>query len=462
MIEEDKQLAIQTMHESGCGIRKISRILKVSRNSVRKVIKAIPQAKKASRYEQIKPLVRQHFNECKTNATRLQQILLEKYDKDVPYSTLTKIVRELELRNETKKRRSGAYQFAPGQEMQHDTSPHQVILGGKKITAQCAILAIAYSKKVYIQYYPRFTRFEAKVFLTDAICYMKGSCRQCVIDNTAVMVVGGSGPTAVFSPEMEAFGDIFGMSFMAHRIKDPNRKAGAERNLHYAENNFLAARTFSGWNDLNRQAEDWCDKVANKKPKRSLKGLSPDEIHIMELAYLNPLPTHIPPVYQALPRIVDISGFVTIDTNRYSVPEKLCGQKVEAIKSWDRIVVYHQNRKVADHKRLIDDRDSKIVAPGHHPPLFRKKNNFQSREEKALTGRFDSLDQYVRGIKKHHNRVARRKLKQLLDLKNTYPLDAFKKAVKKAQRYGLYDLSRLENLILSCIAGDFFNLDMED
>ncbi len=357
MIVDDKKLTIQTMYESGCGIRKISRILKVSRNTARKVVNAVATSERTGGYEQIKPLVRQHFHECKSNASRLREVLLEKYDKDVPYSTLTKIIRELQLRNESKKRRSGTYQFAPGQEVQHDTSPHRVIIGGKKITAQCAILTMAYSEKVYIQYYPRFTRFEAKVFLTDAICYMLGSCSQCVIDNTAVMVVGGSGPGAVFSPEMQAFADIFGMSFKAHRINDPNRKAGAERNLHYAENNFLAARTFNGWNDLNRQAEDWCEKVANKKPKRSLKGLSPNEVHIMELAHLNPLPAHIPPVYQALPRIVDISGFVTVDTNRYSVPEKLCAQKVAAIKSWDRIVVYHRNRKVADHERIIDDRD---------------------------------------------------------------------------------------------------------
>ena len=79
-----------------------------------------------------------------------------------------------------------------------------------------------------------------------------------------------------------------------------------------------------------------------------------------------------------------------------------------------------------------------------------------------MTGCFGSLDQYVRAIKKHHNRVARRKLKQLVDLKNTYPIDAFKKAIKKAQHYGLYDLSRLEHMILTNIAGDFFNLDMED
>ena len=38
-------------------------------------------------------------------------------------------MRQAELR--TPPKRSGEYHFAPGQEMQHDTSPHKVNLDGK-------------------------------------------------------------------------------------------------------------------------------------------------------------------------------------------------------------------------------------------------------------------------------------------------------------------------------------------
>lgn len=34
----------------------------------------------------------------------------------------------------------------------------------------------------------------------------------------------------------------------------------------------------------------------------------------MEKLHLKALPSHIPPVYQTLERVVDMSGFVTIDT----------------------------------------------------------------------------------------------------------------------------------------------------
>ena len=50
----------------------------------------------------------------------------------------------------------------------------------------------------------------------------------------------------------------------------------------------------------------------------------------------------------------------------------------------------------------------------------------------------------------------------LLDLKRTYPSEAFDKAILQALRYGLYDLFRLEQMNLSAVQGDFFNIDEDE
>jgi len=393
---------------------------------------------------------------------RIREILSDKYGHDIPYSTLTHLVKTMGLRDGKKKQRAGSYNFGPGEELQHDTSPHRITLGGKKITAQCASLVMAYSRKVFIQYYPSFTRFEAKVFLTRALEYMGGSCPRCIIDNTSVMVAHGSGPDAQIAPEMEAFGKTFGMSFVPHRIGHADRKSRVERNFSYAENNFLAGRTFADWHDLNQRARKWCDTVANKKLKRSL-GMSPDEAYLMEKPHLLPLPVYIPVACKILQRIVDMSGYVIVDTNRYSVPERFCGKKVEVHKTWDRILVFFKQKKIADHKRAIDKQDTKVMAKGHHLPLNKYKGQKgPCKEEKALVGRCDVIDQYVDGIKKRSHGTGKRKLQRLLDLKRTYPADAFEKAIEEALHYGLYDLARLENMILSYVAGDFFNIKEED
>jgi transposase len=154
MIDHEIKEAILSLHQRGIKIRQISRILNISRNTVRRVLRGKWQGAplRASRYEEMAPIIQELFNTCKGNAVRVQEILQDQYGHLIPYSTLTRLVRELELRQGKKKHRAGQYEFAPAQEMQHDTSPHQVMLNGKKLKAQCASLVLAYSRKLFIQY----------------------------------------------------------------------------------------------------------------------------------------------------------------------------------------------------------------------------------------------------------------------------------------------------------------------
>ncbi|HZD44232.1 MAG TPA: hypothetical protein VE134_09280, partial [Methanomicrobiales archaeon] len=328
--------------------------------------------------------------------------------------------------------------------------------------AQCASLVLAYSRKIFIQYYPTFTRFEARVFLREALLFMDGACPRCTIDNTSVIVAHGSGPDAEIAPEMEHFGRIFSIRFIRHRIGDANRKARVERNFSYVETNFLAGRTFSDCQDLNSQARAWCIEVANKKVKRSL-GMSPEAAYVMEKPLLERLPPYIPPVYQTLYRVVDVEGYVHVDTNRYSVPERLIGKEVEVQKHWERVEIFWKQQKVADHERLIDKRETRSTAKGHHLPLYRQRTHSgPCKEETNLLGQSESLDCYVDGLKKRSPGRAVRQMRRLLALKRTYPAQPFLQAIEQALYYGMYDLARLEQMILSLVAGDFFNIEEED
>ena len=463
MITQENQQAIMSLYQRGVPMRQISQILKLSRNTIRRVLRGKWQDRplRPSPYEELSPIIRELFSRSQGNVVRVQQILQDEYGRSVPYSTLTRIVQHLDLREDPKKHRSGTYAFGPGQEMQHDTSPHGVLLGEKKVKAQCAGLVLAYSRKLFIQYYPAFTRFEARVFLDKAFQFMDGTCPRCVIDNTSVLVAHGSGPEAEIAPEMERFGQIFGVTFIPHAVGDADRKAKMERNFFYVERNFLPGRTFTDWQDLNDQARRWCIEIANQKIKRSL-GMSPEAAYLMEKPHLQPLPPYLPPVYQTLDRTVNVEGYVQVDTNRYSVPERFVGKEVEVHKLWDRVEIYFKRQKVADHCRLLDKRETRITAQEHHPPLHRQKaHEGPCPEEKTLVGQSERLDQYVEELKKRSSGRGVKAMRKLLDLKRTYPPEAFEKALTEALRYRLFDLTRLEQMILSEVQGDFFTLDEE-
>jgi hypothetical protein len=79
-----------------------------------------------------------------------------------------------------------------------------------------------------------------------------------------------------------------------------------------------------------------------------------------------------------------------------------------------------------------------------------------------LRGHDPVLDAYVAAlVGQAHGRGVRR-LRRLLEFKRTYPQAPFLAAVAQALRFGLFDLGRLEALILQQVAGDFFNLDEGD
>jgi transposase len=446
----------------GQSLRQISRLLQLSRNTVRRILRAGEHSDSAAHgihadaandpsREQLQAL----FERARGNVVRVQQLLAAEHGQQVSYSTLTRWVREAQLREPPQ--RSGEYSPGPGVEAQFDTSPHRVKIAEHTLTAQCAGLVLAYSRRLYVQYYPRFTRLEAKDFLLRAVRFMDGSTQRCVIDNSSVILAGGSGADALIAPEMQAFARALGFYFMAHRVNHPDRKGRIERIFAWVERGFLPARTFADFANLNQQVLQWCEQIANQKPKRSL-GMSPEAAYLIEKPYLQRLPAVLPPVYDVLERTVDLMGFVSVHTNRYSVPERWVGQPVTVYLYPGELQIHCRGVLIATHPRLIGKQDARHTLPGHHP-IPRARERQPVPEEKWLRAQHPTLDRYVAALTAGQPGRAVRVLRRLLQIQRTYPAEPFLAAVEQALKFGLLDLSRLERLVLRHVAGDFFALD---
>jgi hypothetical protein len=189
--------------------------------------------------------------------------------------------------------------------------------------------------------------------------------------------------------------------------------------------------------------------------------MSPETAYVLEKPYLYALPSVLPPVYEVFERVVDLSGYVSLDANRYSVPERLVGQTVTVYKYPARVAIHHRHGVVATHPRLIGLRDARSTDPAHHPTPTRASRT--PGIEAQLRDDSPELDAYVRALKQRGQGRAVRALRRLLEIQRTYPKAAFLAAVRQAALYGLYDLGRLEKLVLQQVAGNFFALnDLDD
>ena len=147
-----------------------------------------------------------------------------------------------------------------------------------------------------------------------------------------------------------------------------------------------------------------------------------------------------------------------MDTNRYSVPEKFVGQSVTVYKYPADIRICRRGTEIARHPRLIDQRDARHTVPEHHPTPVRVSRG-PALEEKLLAGHHPSLERYAAALKQRAHGRGVRALRRLLELKRTYPSGPFLAAIEQALQFGLFDLGRLEKLVLKQVIGDFFILD---
>ncbi len=159
MLDKSTRTAILKLEQQGHSIRGIARAMKLSRGAVRQVLRSatelvprVVRPEKASPYrEQILEL----YSRCKGNLVRVHEELVAA-GAQLSYQALTAFCRRQGIGPE-RKRPVGEYHFEPGQEMQHDTSPHRVEIGGKLRLVQTASLVLCYSRMLFFQFFPTFT-----------------------------------------------------------------------------------------------------------------------------------------------------------------------------------------------------------------------------------------------------------------------------------------------------------------
>jgi hypothetical protein len=460
MLDQTTRQAILRLHEAGHGTRAIAKALRISRGAVRDVLaggSATPPAfVRAERAEPHRDDILALHASCKGNLVRVHEELLARGIVALSYPALTAFCRKHGIGHEPPKPK-GSYDalFTPGREMQHDTSPHDVDIGGALRRVQTASLVLCYSRRLFFQFYPRFTRFECKVFLDDGAGYHDGTCEYCMIDNTHVVVLRGTGKDMVPVPEMEAFAGRLDFKFIAHEKGDANRSARVEGPFWFIERNFLAGRKFTDFADANRQAREWCDKI-NAKFRRSLSA-SPNELYAVERSAMRRLPLWRPEVYVLHQRIVDLEGYIHVDGHTYSVPYQLIGKPVEVRETKDKIRVFQGPREVAVHDKAISTVKQRRTLVEHRPPRGQLAAQIPVLpEERELADAGAPFADYAATLKKRGGLRWPLALRRLAQLRRDYPSAPLVAAIEAAAHYGLYDLDRLERMILRNVATAYF------
>ena len=131
MLSQAQRTTILELNAQGVSKREIARVLGISRVAVRKVLRSnsttVPELHRPEKAEPYRQQILELFDQCKGNLVRVHEELLAS-GAELSYAALTAFCRRHGI-GYAPPTPAGQYDFAPGEEMQHDTSPHDLELG---------------------------------------------------------------------------------------------------------------------------------------------------------------------------------------------------------------------------------------------------------------------------------------------------------------------------------------------
>lgn len=411
----------------------------------------MPAQKRKDKIEPDRELITQVYKRCEGYARRTHEVLTDEYSIEIGYSTLTRLLAEIAEENKKRGDYTPPQIVRPGEFMQHDTSPHVIEVGGRRTLLQCAGLYFRYSKVRYIKYYLSFDKFAMKSFLYEALTFWKYTAGTCVIDNTSLAVLRGTGPDAVFHDDMNAFAKRLGFVWLAHPLKKPNWKAGKERNFLSVETNFIPGRTFKDMDDLNRQALAWATEKYFRHPDDKTK-LVPAEQWEIEKPYLEVIPDYVQPPYREYHRQADKNGFIPVYSNYYWVPGAK-SQSVKVIEIPGRIKMYLNNKHEPEIEYPLKPCDIKYkqVTP-ENCPMQKKPNRLnltsEQEETKLRQAHGEIIGRYLDFIRSKDGSVRYRNpfIKNLYGISLRVAPSVFEKAIERALTYQINNCETIERI----------------
>ncbi len=449
MIATDKRKAIFLLHQEGMSVRMIARRLGVSRNTVRDIIKqqgATPHTVRADKLRIDPELLRRLYTQCEGWIQRVREKLAEEEGVQVKYSTLTQMLRELGISAPTQER-CQRVPDEPGAEMQHDTSLYKIELAGRRVKLVASMLYLRYSKRRYLRFYFSFNRFQMKCFFFEALTYWGHAARLCIIDNTNLARLRGSGHQAIIVPEMAMFGQQFGFEFRCHEIDHPDRKAGEERSFWTVETNFLPGRTFQNFADLNQQALEWATVRLENRPQGKA-GLIPAQAFEHEAGFLVRLPPHLPPPYQLHGRGIDQYGYIAFEGNYFWVPGTR-RQDVKVLEYSRHIQIYLGRECVAKYPLPARDVKNERFSPEGLPVPPHQPNNRKHashEEEKRLRAIAPGVAAYLDFALRTPGLQCHQLVRRLFALSQKMTPALFIQSLERATKYQITSLETLERI----------------
>ncbi|MBU0641443.1 MAG: IS21 family transposase [Planctomycetes bacterium] len=270
----------------------------------------------------------------------------------------------------------------PGEQAQVDWGHFgKLTIGHAARSLLAFVMVLSYSRRIFLRF---FLGQQSENFLRGhqaAFGAWGGVVRVVLYDNLKSAVLERRGDAIRFNPLLLEFARHYRFAPRPVAVARGNEKGRVERSIAYIRRAFFMARRFRDVDDLNRQAQEWCDGPACQRRWVEDDRLTVREAFEKERPLLLPLPPAPFPTDERRELEVGKTPYVRFDHNDYSVPHELVRQTVVVVASLQTVRIMHRSTVVAEHDRGFDRR-RQIEDPAHIERLVEHKR--QARAHRGL------------------------------------------------------------------------------
>jgi transposase len=335
--------------------------------------------------------------------------------------------------------------FEPGECAQVDWGcAGHICVGNVRRRLSFFIMVLCYSRKLYVEFTLAERQEQFLACHQNAFQYFQGVPRRVMVDNLKSAVLSHPrGQPAVYHPRYLDFAAHYGFQVRACNVRSAHEKGRVENAVGYIKGNFLPGLEFTSLSAVQTAARHWMETVANQRLHATTRR-KPEDLFAEER--LLPLPER--PYDCGFERDTVTTALFRIhfDGNRYSVPAKQAGKRVQLRAYPDKVLIYRENALIAMHQRSYE-KGRDIVDPEHESALLKQRRH--ARDQQTLQ-RFLRLsgeaEAYYKALADHRPNPFFH-VRKIVALADIYGEEKTERALRDAMEFGAYSAECIMNLL---------------
>jgi transposase len=253
----------------------------------------------------------------------------------------------------------------PGEHSQIDWGHFgNITIGRAQHKLMAFVMVLSYSRRIFLRFYLNAQMANFPRGHEAAFTACNGVTRACLYDNLKSAVLQRQGQAIRFHPTLLDFAAHYHFEPRPVALARGNEKGRVERAIRFVRDNFWPARKWVDLEDLNAQAQAWCDGWPMDRPCPEDKSTSVRQAFEQEQPLLLALPDNPYPTDERVEVSIGKTPYARFDRNDYSLPHAYVGQTLTVSATPTEVRILDGTEVIATHPRSYD-KDQQIEDPSH-------------------------------------------------------------------------------------------------